>query len=57
MKTILSLKAQENVLKVVQDFTIENGKTKDLSAILKTVLPRETRKSARSSSSRMTTRS
>lgn len=41
IKTILSLKAQEKVIKVVQDFTVPNGKTKDLAAILKTVLPRE----------------
>jgi len=41
IKTILSLKAQEKVLKVVQDFTIPNGKTKDLAAIMKVVLPRD----------------
>jgi len=41
IKTILSLKAQEKALKVVQDFTIPNGKTKDLAAILKVVLPRD----------------
>lgn len=41
IKTILSLKAQERVLKVVQDFTVPAGKTKDLASILKTVLPRE----------------
>ena len=41
IKTILSLKAQENTLKVVQDFTVPKGKTKDLAEILKVVLPRE----------------
>lgn len=41
IKTILSLKAQEQALKVVQDFTIPNGKTKDLADILKVVLPRD----------------
>jgi large subunit ribosomal protein L4 len=36
LKTILSLKAQEdNVLTVIEDFSIENGKTKDLVAVLK----------------------
>jgi large subunit ribosomal protein L4 len=34
LKTILSLKAQNEMLKVVEDFTIESGKTKDLAAIL-----------------------
>lgn len=41
IKTILSLKAQDKSIKVVQDFTIPNGKTRDLTAILKVVLPRE----------------
>ena len=41
IKTILSLKAQEKALEVVQDFTIPNGKTKDLADILKVVLPRD----------------
>jgi len=35
LKSILSLKAREDRLKVVEDFTIESGKTKDLVAILK----------------------
>jgi large subunit ribosomal protein L4 len=30
MKTILSLKAQDGTLSVVEDFTVESGKTKDL---------------------------
>jgi large subunit ribosomal protein L4 len=35
MKSILSLKAQSDILKVVEDFSIESGKTKDLVNILK----------------------
>jgi large subunit ribosomal protein L4 len=35
MKTILSLKAQSDALKIVEDFTVESGKTKDLAGILK----------------------
>ncbi|MDR3302639.1 MAG: 50S ribosomal protein L4 [Spirochaetaceae bacterium] len=35
IKTILSLKAQSELLKLVEDFSIESGKTKDLVAILK----------------------
>ncbi len=34
MKTILSMQAQSDRLTVVEDFTIESGKTKDLIAIL-----------------------
>jgi large subunit ribosomal protein L4 len=34
MKSILSQKAQENRLIVVEDFTVESGKTKDLRTIL-----------------------
>jgi len=34
MKSILSLKIQEEQLKVVENFTIESGKTKDLVGIL-----------------------
>ena len=34
MKSILSLKAQEDILTVIEDFTIESGKTKDLVKIL-----------------------
>ncbi|MEI6875947.1 MAG: 50S ribosomal protein L4 [Spirochaetota bacterium] len=34
MKTILSLKAQNGTMAVVEDFTIESGKTKDLVAKL-----------------------
>ncbi len=35
MKSILSLKAQSDMLKVVEDFSIENGKTRQLAGILK----------------------
>lgn len=34
MKSILSLKAQTDLLTVVEDFTVESGKTKDLKKIL-----------------------
>ena len=34
MKSILSMKAQEDALTVVEDFTVESGKTKDLVKIL-----------------------
>ena len=34
MKSILSAHAQEDRLIVIEDFTIESGKTKDLVAIL-----------------------
>ena len=34
-KSILSLKAKNDQLKVVEDFTIDSGKTKDLAGILK----------------------
>ena len=33
-KTILSLKAQSNILKIIEDFSIESGKTKDLIKLL-----------------------
>jgi large subunit ribosomal protein L4 len=35
MKSILSLKAREQQMKVVEDFDIESGKTRDLFAVLK----------------------
>jgi large subunit ribosomal protein L4 len=35
MKSILSLQAQSDRLTVVEDFTVESGKTKDLASILK----------------------
>ena len=34
MKTILSLKAQSDMLKIIEDFSIETGKTKDLVGLL-----------------------
>lgn len=34
MKTILSLKVQDDRLKIVEDFSIESGKTKELAKIL-----------------------
>ena len=34
LKTILSLKAQSETLKVIEDFSIETGKTKDLAKLL-----------------------
>jgi large subunit ribosomal protein L4 len=35
LKTILSLKVQNDTLKIVEDFSIESGKTKELAVILK----------------------
>lgn len=34
-KSLLSMKARDETLKVVEDFTVESGKTKDLAKILK----------------------
>ncbi|MEN6364111.1 MAG: 50S ribosomal protein L4 [Rectinema sp.] len=34
MKTILSLRAQDGTLKVIEDFTVESGKTADLAKVL-----------------------
>jgi len=41
MKSILSLKAQSGILKLVEDFTVESGKTKDLAGILANFGPAE----------------
>ena len=41
LKTILSLKIQSATLKIVEDFSIESGKTKDLAGILKNLGDRE----------------
>ncbi len=41
MKSILSLKAQNATMKVVEDFTVETGKTKDLASVLKNLLPQD----------------
>ena len=35
IKSILSLKAQSDTLKIIEDFSVESGKTKDLYGILK----------------------
>jgi len=35
MKSILSLKAQSDTLKIIEDFSVESGKTRDLYGILK----------------------
>ena len=34
LKSILSLKAQSDTLKIIEDFSVESGKTKDLASIL-----------------------
>jgi len=39
LKSILSLKAQSDTLKIVEDFSIESGKTKDLAKLLKNFEP------------------
>jgi large subunit ribosomal protein L4 len=39
MKTILSLKAQNDRLKIIEDFSIETGKTKDLAVLLENFNP------------------
>lgn len=41
MKSILSLKAQDDRLVVIEDFTVENGKTKDLAKILQAFVQNE----------------
>jgi large subunit ribosomal protein L4 len=41
MKSVLSMKAKEDAIKVVEDFTVDSGKTKDLSVILKNLVPEE----------------
>ena len=35
MKSILSLKAQSDTLRIIEDFTIDSGKTRDLAGILR----------------------
>jgi len=39
LKTILSLKAQNDMLKIIEDFSIETGKTKDLAVLLNNFNP------------------
>ncbi len=41
LKSILSMKAQNATMKIIEDFSIENGKTKDLVAVLKNLLPQD----------------
>ena len=41
MKSILSLKASSDSFKVVEDFTIESGKTKELRSVLKNLISEE----------------
>jgi large subunit ribosomal protein L4 len=39
LKTILSLKAQSETIKIIEDFSIESGKTKDLAKLLDNFQP------------------
>jgi large subunit ribosomal protein L4 len=39
LKTILSLKAQSDTLKIIEDFSVESGKTKDLAKLLNNFEP------------------
>jgi len=39
LKTILSLKAQSDMIKIIEDFSVESGKTKDLATLLKNFDP------------------
>jgi large subunit ribosomal protein L4 len=39
IKTILSLKAQSETLKIIEDFSIESGKTRDLAGLLSSFNP------------------
>jgi len=39
MKSILSLKAQGATMKIVEDFSVDSGKTKDLASILAGLVP------------------
>jgi large subunit ribosomal protein L4 len=41
MKSVLSLKNKNNVLKIVEDFTIESGKTSDIASILRNLVKSE----------------
>lgn len=43
MKSILSLKAQSDRLTIIEDFTVESGKTRDLDKILKNFIKDEHR--------------
>ena len=39
LKTILSLKAQNDMLKIIEDFSVDSGKTKDLANLLNNFNP------------------
>ena len=41
MKSILSMRSQDDQLKIVEDFSVETGKTKDLVNILKNFVENE----------------
>ena len=41
MKSILSLKAKDGSMKIVENFTVESGKTKELAAILSKIIEKE----------------
>jgi large subunit ribosomal protein L4 len=41
LRSILSLKAQENSIRIIEDFDIESGKTRELASILKKNIPNE----------------
>jgi large subunit ribosomal protein L4 len=41
LKSILSMKAQNATMKIIEDFSIENGKTKDLVSVLNNLLPQD----------------
>ena len=41
IKSILSMKVKEERMKIVEDFKVENGKTKELVSILKNLVPEE----------------
>jgi large subunit ribosomal protein L4 len=41
MKSILSLKAKDGSMKIVENFTVESGKTKELAAILSKIIEKD----------------
>jgi len=43
VRSLLSLKMSENALKIVEDFTVESGKTKDFSSIAARLVDRDKR--------------
>ena len=44
IKSVLSMKAKDNVLKVMEDFSVESGKTKDFGAIAERLVEGERRR-------------